>query len=734
MKFRILFLAAALCIGAANAQMSVKLTLQHRIPFINHALDLDTFGDVLYIASGSDLLWGKIDGNGNFQKDDAFLNFPEIHDLARQGNNLYVASNRGVSIVDLSEPNAPIEIGLFEDSAVTRVFPDSLRLFAVQNDVNLLVLDVHDSHHPVLTASLSNVAGNTITGLASFGDTLFMATEDSGIAVVHMAQGDSFELVGRIESTTGYRKLMRRNRLLLGLVVEIDWNGEYGASRHDSGLKLFSIADPSRPTEIDALLFSPGGGVDVVWTDSLAFLLCGSYLLGDIGFYKYELKTVSLSNGTGLRLLDSLSIAELAYEKLPQQMVLHNQRLWIAQMRGLAVLDVSNPASAMLEKEILDGVIARSIDANQSFLAVMDDEQGLHFYDRSDPAHPRALTTLPAMHGYGAVKMQNNMAYAVSVDGGFRIFALQDSIQELAHIDLPGSARDLNVTDSFAFVADGEAGLTIIDISNPKQPAVIGRAVLDQRTVSNVRVVDGYAVVTYDRFTQPGFGVIDVSNPEKPVEIFSENRADYVKGLCVADNRIYVEGDYGAITIYDFTNPRSPALIGQIQTANYSNHEILVEDNILYAAGQQILVYDVHEPSQPRWLDGVAASALSIAKKGDYLYVATALHGIKTYKVDITTNAGDENYQTPFDFHLQQNYPNPFNAGTIIAYEIPQTSHVKLTVHDLLGREVAILVDETQNSGRHRVVWNGASMASGIYFYALQVRNGVEKRKLVLLR
>lgn len=85
-------------------------------------------------------------------------------------------------------------------------------------------------------------------------------------------------------------------------------------------------------------------------------------------------------------------------------------------------------------------------------------------------------------------------------------------------------------------------------------------------------------------------------------------------------------------------------------------------------------------------------------------------------------------------FNLWQNYPNPFNAGTVIVYEIPHASHVRLTIYDLLGREVSTLIDKSQNGGSHRVVWKGDGMASGVYVYELRIGNRLHRKKAILLR
>jgi photosystem II stability/assembly factor-like uncharacterized protein len=86
------------------------------------------------------------------------------------------------------------------------------------------------------------------------------------------------------------------------------------------------------------------------------------------------------------------------------------------------------------------------------------------------------------------------------------------------------------------------------------------------------------------------------------------------------------------------------------------------------------------------------------------------------------------------DLELGQNYPNPFNPTTKIEYSIPQTSFVTIKVFDILGREVATLVNEEKRTGNYEVEFNGKELTSGIYFYKIQAGDFVNTRKMILLR
>jgi hypothetical protein len=85
-------------------------------------------------------------------------------------------------------------------------------------------------------------------------------------------------------------------------------------------------------------------------------------------------------------------------------------------------------------------------------------------------------------------------------------------------------------------------------------------------------------------------------------------------------------------------------------------------------------------------------------------------------------------------FALEQNYPNPFNPSTTISYQLPSEGQVSLKVYDMLGNEVATLVNEMKTAGEYQVDFNAAALSSGIYFYRLQAGNFVDTKRMMLMK
>jgi hypothetical protein len=101
---------------------------------------------------------------------------------------------------------------------------------------------------------------------------------------------------------------------------------------------------------------------------------------------------------------------------------------------------------------------------------------------------------------------------------------------------------------------------------------------------------------------------------------------------------------------------------------------------------------------------------------------------------DVTTDVNDWKDNLPTEFGLSQNYPNPFNPTTEIRFSVGTYGHTSLRVFDLLGREVAKLMNEEKPAGSYRMTWNASGIPSGVYFYRLEAGGLVETRKLVLVR
>jgi type IX secretion system substrate protein len=113
-------------------------------------------------------------------------------------------------------------------------------------------------------------------------------------------------------------------------------------------------------------------------------------------------------------------------------------------------------------------------------------------------------------------------------------------------------------------------------------------------------------------------------------------------------------------------------------------------------------------------------------------YADNNFRGAAWVYVRVVSSVRDVGGEVPLQFGLGQNYPNPFNPSSMITFQIPNFGHVRLTVFDLLGEEIKVLVNEELNPGSYETKFDGGGLSSGVYFYRLQTGKFVTTRKLLL--
>jgi hypothetical protein len=110
------------------------------------------------------------------------------------------------------------------------------------------------------------------------------------------------------------------------------------------------------------------------------------------------------------------------------------------------------------------------------------------------------------------------------------------------------------------------------------------------------------------------------------------------------------------------------------------------------------------------------------------------MNGCQVYTRNVPIGITPISNEVPAGFSLSQNYPNPFNPATNIEFAIPKSAFVKLTVYDMLGREVEILANKELKAGTYKADWDASAHPSGVYFYKLAADNFIETKKMILVK
>ena len=111
-------------------------------------------------------------------------------------------------------------------------------------------------------------------------------------------------------------------------------------------------------------------------------------------------------------------------------------------------------------------------------------------------------------------------------------------------------------------------------------------------------------------------------------------------------------------------------------------------------------------------------------------------NNIAKYSCGIPTSVDDgkRTDTLPQQFLMEQNYPNPFNPTSTIRYIIPQKGFVKISVYDVLGREISVLVNEEKNPGQYEIIFDAKELSSGIYFYTIRAAGFTQSKKMILMK
>jgi len=206
--------------------------------------------------------------------------------------------------------------------------------------------------------------------------------------------------------------------------------------------------------------------------------------------------------------------------------------------------------------------------------------------------------------------------------------------------------------------------------------------------------------------------------------------SDGVYYLLTIGNGLFRSSDNGV----NWSNIISRSQLGSLNLPDLPGNQIteIQKDNLLLATNQGF--YESIDNGQ-NWnkrndnLSNSNISTVNITDEG-LLYAVTD-NGIYVSSNSITSVTKND---IPAQFQLQQNYPNPFNPKTIINFSIPQAGFVTIKIYDILGKEVATIINENKNAGYYKVNFDASSLTSGVYIYRITSNNFVQAKKMLLMK
>lgn len=178
---------------------------------------------------------------------------------------------------------------------------------------------------------------------------------------------------------------------------------------------------------------------------------------------------------------------------------------------------------------------------------------------------------------------------------------------------------------------------------------------------------------------------------------------------------------YGDLTDYISVNP---ALYTLDVTPGNDNNVIVASllADLSSLSGKTAVVFASGFLTPSVNQNGSSFGIFAVLANGTVVQFGT-LTGIKTSE-----------YSAPVNFDLKQNFPNPFNPSTKIEFALPSDQTVTLKVFNMLGQEVAILINKEMNAGNHNINFNAYNLSSGVYLYQLKAGNYIQTKKMTILK
>ncbi|MBN2461838.1 MAG: T9SS type A sorting domain-containing protein [Candidatus Cloacimonetes bacterium] len=599
-------------------------------------------------------------------------------DITVIGNYAYVADGVGLGVFDINDPTNPIEISYCYTPQYALGVAVSGNYAYIADNNSIQIIDISNAANPFIVGYC--YTQERAENIAISDNYAYVVGNDGngggGFSIIDINDPSTPLEVGFL-GVTGFR-------------VTIDGNNAYIADG-EFGLRVLDISDPENPTEVGNYN-TPYYAVSVSLTDNYVFVADGEM--------------------------------------------------------GLRVIDINLPSNPFEVGWYCTPWNNRNIAVSGNY-AFLTGRLSLFVMDISDPLYPHSVDYYQLETTYWFpftlnIEISGNYAYIAAYSDDLRIVDISnpENICEVGYCNLPGDTMDLVISGEYVFSVGYLSlprDLYVTDISDPYNPYQVGMCSTPEKPYG-VDINDDYAYVADNNY---GLRVIDISNPEQPFEVSQLTGLGYVKDIAVLDYHAFLISYYPCnVLVVDISDPNSPLLVASCDIPGLG-HSITISGNHAFIANSDGLwIINISDPNNPYEVGYYITSgyAYEVAVVSDYVYLADC-YNFSIYDCSEAIQVGiNDNVivHTP-DVLLTQNYPNPFNPETTISYQLTAVSKVSLAVYNVKGQLVNTLVNEIKPAGEHSIIWNGTdqskqSVPSGVYLYRLKTKDDSKIKKMILLR
>jgi hypothetical protein len=678
-----------------------------------------------------------------------------MNDIVLSEGYAYVAQySHGLRIIDISDPSTAYEIG--SNNSPTNAEGVAViggLAFVANGSFNLKIFDISDPSDPTEIGSLDTPGSSYSVEVA--GNYLYLSNEFEGMYVIDISDPELPLIAGFYDSP--------------GRVYNISVTGEQAVvADFEDGLRIVDIGDPTTPVEI-GFLESVNGIKGVNYSDGYAYI------------WIYE---------DGMRVLDvsdpSLPVEVGRYDSPdPRDLTLQDTYAYLVDdNEGLLIIDISDPTAPFLAASFGDIIHERGITVAGDYAYVLRNE-GILILDISNPLNPIEMYAREIEYPTD-IEIVGNLAYLFS--------RLGLSIIDVSDMENPGfvgffhSNVDLNydlvVSGGYAYLAQGDQGFRIIDVSDPTAPFEI---VHDTRG-RNAQSIDLIGDFLYTSSALRGVHIFDVSEPQFPARVGYFNSTGNTQEIDVADEYAFV-ADQTSFVVLDCSRAITPLIeitlsaadplivpqggsieYGALLVSNLPSPldldiwtRVKLPDGTWYGPLLEVYNYQA-TPETVIEIPSIFQTIPINAPLGTYTYSMQAgdfprvVVGKDSFSFEVVASAGIDawnstvwkswGYETKFipvgesqamvdspptTLQLSKSHPNPFNPSTSFSVTLPQSSDLTVIVYNVTGRQVAELANGQFNAGSHSLTFDASGMASGLYFVRATVPGELDDVQKVML-
>ncbi len=584
------------------------------------SLTVDIQGDYAYVGEGTQLTILDVSDPAAPVVAGKSPVLPDVVEgVAVEGNYAYVVIGyEGLSIMDVSNPSAPTVVGTLDgpgDLKAIEVVVAGQYAYVAAGSNGLWIVDVTNPAAPT-EVSVTEINGDALS-LDVAGNFAYVASGED-LFVVDVTAPEAPVEAGAYGHNNGEDQ------------ADVAVLGDYAYIVSDGGeLEVVDITDSAAPVGVgymDLPYWSSASGLTVAGNDAYVVDSSGGLIAVDVSDPANPAEIGYLAQREG----DSLG---------PVAVVVAGDHVYFNDYLGLRIADISDPTSPMAASAYDTVVLPYGLTTTGDYVYVADGYAGLVVIDAADPAHPGRVGAYDTPGLAREVVVSGDYAYIADGDGGLQIIDVADPTAPAAVGSLGGSgeAVSLDVEGNYAYMTTWVNGsgyfLRVIDVSDPANPVQVGSLPTPGLSWS-VDVVGGYAYVVNANYG--GFVIIDVTSPTGPVQVGSYDVAMRVFSMKVVGDFAYLAADYnGGLRIVNIADPTMPVDAGSYDTPGAPEH-LAVSGTVAYVADSDygLRIIDVTDPALPVEVayNDLMPYARDVAVAGRYAYVTADSGGLYVLK------------------------------------------------------------------------------------------------------